>query len=197
MTAANDSARPIVRPPMDEDGLFVQPSAYDEIQEAHTRDGFIAMFQYSDSAQGNPHTYDAAGNYVCKDCNKFNPDDSCLVVVGEISGDAGSCRHWERQYAGDPEIQLGQLETQPMASYGTTTAGGYGCHRCEYAEPANAADSEGRPLWCKRGAFHVYPAACCALNDSEAVTEGTVIYQIKRGVNVLAYKNAKTLRRQR
>lgn len=162
--------RIIINLKTDDDGLFLEPAKYDEVQESHLRDTFVNMFHYADSEQGNPRTFDRKGNYLCKDCNKYEPS-ACVAVEGEISGKSGSCQHWEDKTAGDSELEFGKKIDKEFAGYGETTNPGYGCRRCEYAIEAKATDSVGRDLFCRRGGMRVMRNACCALNDSEAVTE--------------------------
>ena len=157
--------RIVIDPPKDSDGLFTDTGKYDEVVESHVRDTFFAMFQYADRKQGNSRTFDENGNYICGDCNKYEPN-ACLAVEGKISGDHGSCRHWEDKCAGDSELDFGEKIERAAAVYGETKADGFGCHRCKYSVKAKAVDSQGRTLFCKRGAFHVDPNACCALNES-------------------------------
>lgn len=157
-------------PPTEKGGLFAEPKEYDEVREAHRREGFVSMFQYADERDGNPRSYDEAGNYLCKACNKYRKG-QCAVVEGVISGSHGSCRHWEDVYRGDLELELSEKIDKQIAAYGTTTNPGFGCHRCEYHSVAREEDSEGRTMFCHRGAFRVFPNACCALNDSGAVTD--------------------------
>ncbi len=166
------SARPRQdTPTVGSGGLFAEPTKYNELLEARHREAFVSMFQYADERDGNPRTYDEKGNYLCRDCNKFR-NSACAVVKGPINGAHGSCRHWEDIYGGDVELVLSEKIDHDISAYGTTTNPGFGCRRCEYHITAREADSEGRTMFCRRGAFRVFPMACCALNDSDAVTDG-------------------------
>jgi hypothetical protein len=164
-------ARKIVSPPVEEDGLFEDVGKYDEVVEAHLRDTFSKMFQYADPWSGDSRVFDKAGNYLCGDCNKYEPN-ACLAVKGEISPDHGSCRHWENLDAGDPELRFATKISKNMADYGVTSKDGFGCKRCEYHTKAKQSDSHGRSLFCRQGAFRVFSNGCCALND----TPGMVTY---------------------
>jgi hypothetical protein len=160
--------RQVIRPPRAPDGLFEDTGKYDEVEEAHLRATFSSMFQYSDPWSGDPRSFDRAGDYLCRGCNKYEPS-SCLAVEGKISGLHGSCRHWENIDAGDSELLFAEKITKNMADYGVTPNAGFGCHRCEYHSAAKKADSHGRSMFCKQGAFRVFPKACCALNDTEGM----------------------------
>lgn len=157
--------RKIVTPPVGKDGLFEDTGNYDEVKEAHLRDTFVKMFQYADPWAGDSRTFDETGNYVCQDCNKFD-NSECLAVEGSISGDHGSCRHWEDTDAGDPELRFAEKISKDLADYGETPNIGFSCKRCEYHIAAKASDSHGRDMFCKQGAFRVYRDGCCALNDA-------------------------------
>jgi len=156
----------VISPPRGEDGLFKDTGEYNEVQEAHLRETFASMFQYADPWSGNPRTFDAAGNYLCGGCNKYDVPVACLAVTGKISGDHGSCRHWENPDAGDSELLFAAKISQNMADYGVTPKDGFGCKRCEFHTKAVKADSHGRDLFCKQGAFRVFRNGCCALNDT-------------------------------
>jgi hypothetical protein len=157
--------RIIVRPPKGDDGLFTDTGEYDEVEEAHLRDTFAKMFQYADPWAGDPRVFDEDGDYLCGECNKYEPQ-RCLAVEGAISGNHGSCRHWEDKDAGDPELEFAEKISKDLADYGETKNDGFGCHRCEYHTKAKKADSHGRDQFCKQGAFRVYSLGCCALNDA-------------------------------
>jgi hypothetical protein len=160
-----DSIRKIIKHKKGEDGLFVDTGEYDLVQESHIRDTFSKMFQYADPWAGDSRVFDPEGDYLCRDCNKFD-DGKCLAVEGEISGDHGSCRHWEDLDAGDPELLFAEKISKDMADYGETPNDGFGCHRCEYHTKAKRADNHERAMFCKQGAFRVFNDGCCALNDA-------------------------------
>ena len=162
---AKTTTRKIVKPPRGADGLFEDTGEYDEVLESHLRDTFAKMFQYSDPWAGDPRAFDDDGDYLCGECNKYEPK-SCVAVEGEISPDHGSCRHWEDLDAGDSELLFAEKISKNMADYGETPKKGFGCRRCEYHTPAKKADSQGRNQFCKQGAFRVFLNACCALNDA-------------------------------
>lgn len=164
----SDVLRKVVSPPRGKDGLFEDTGKYDEVIEAHLRDTFAKMFQYADPWAGDSRTFDPKGDYLCDDCNKYEPQ-ACLAVAGKISGDHGSCRHWEDKDAGDSELHFAEKISKNLADYGETTKKGFGCHRCEYHAIAKRADSHGRDMFCKQGAFRVFRRGCCALNDSEGM----------------------------
>jgi len=157
--------RKIVSPPKGSDGLFEDTGVYDEVIEAHLRDTFAKMFQYADPWAGDSRVFDADGNYLCGECNKYIRK-GCLAVSGDISSLHGSCRHWEDKDAGDSELLFAEKISKNMADYGVTPKEGFGCHRCEYHVKAKKADSHGRDQFCKQGAFRVFGNACCALNDT-------------------------------
>ena len=162
----SDDIRKVLEFPRGEDGLFEDTGSYDQIKEEHVRQTFFQMFQYTDPFCGNPRIYDDEGDYTCDDCNKFVEGGSCLAVEGKISGDRGSCRHWENKDAGDSELRFARKITKDMADYGETPKTGFGCHRCEYHVTAKSEDSHGRGMFCKQGAFRVWKDACCALNET-------------------------------
>lgn len=161
----SSGVREIMTFPIGPDGLFKDTGEYDAVKEEHLRQGFFQLFQYTDTHCGNPRTYDPNGNYVCKDCNKFI-DGECLLVYGDISGDKGSCRHWENLDAGDPELDFAVKISKEFADYGETTYAGFGCKRCQYRVEAAEKDSIGRDDFCRQGAFRVADNACCALNTN-------------------------------
>ena len=161
-----EDVRAVLEFPIGPDGLFKDTGDYDEVKEEHVRQTFFQMFQYTDPWCGNPRIYDEEGDYVCRDCNKFVDGGSCLAVEGDISGDKGSCRHWENKDAGDSELKFAEKISKDMADYGETPKDGFGCHRCEYHVEAKSEDSQGRDKFCKEGAFRVFSNACCALNDT-------------------------------
>jgi hypothetical protein len=158
--------RDVLSFPVGADGLFKDTGSYDEVKEEHVRQTFFQMFQYTDPWCGNPRIYDSEGNYDCGECNKFIQGGACLAVEGAISAKHGSCRHWENKDAGDSELKFARKISKEMADYGETPKAGFGCKRCEYHAAAKAEDSQGRAMFCKQGAFHVYSNACCALNDT-------------------------------
>jgi hypothetical protein len=158
--------RELDKPPTDGDGHFEDTGDYDQVKEAHRRDGFFQVFQYSDTAMGNPRIFDPAGLYVCSGCNKFMEGGGCTLVEGPIDGAHGSCRHWENKCAGDPELEMATKISKDMADYGETPNVGFSCKRCEYHRAAREADSQGRYLFCNQGAFRIMGDACCALNDA-------------------------------
>jgi hypothetical protein len=160
--------RKILNFPVGEDGLFEDTGKYDQVKEEHVRQTFFNVFQYTDSHCGNPRIYDPSGNYLCKDCNKFDKG-YCLLVEGDISGEKGSCRHWENLDAGDAEINMAQKISKDFADYGETPNAGFGCRRCEYHTKAKETDSLGRDMFCKQGALRVSGIGCCALNNCDGM----------------------------
>jgi hypothetical protein len=165
--------RKIVNPTKGEDGLFKDTGEYDEVQESHLRDTFAKMFQYADPWSGDSRSFDYEGNYLCQTCNKYEPGGACLAVEGKISGDHGSCRHWEDLDAGDPELEFADKISKDLADYGETPREGFSCKRCEYMADAKSPDSHGRDGFCKQGAFRVYRDGCCALNDTKGMKSFT------------------------
>jgi len=161
-------ARKVLHPPRGDDGLFEDTGKYDEVVEAHLRDTFAKMFQYADSWSGDSRVFDPRGDYLCEDCNKYEPS-ACLAVTGKISGNHGSCRHWEDKDAGDSELEFAEKISKNLADYGETPNKGFGCHRCEYHSQAIKPDSHGRDQFCKQGAFRVFRNGCCALNDCDGM----------------------------
>jgi hypothetical protein len=168
----NNLKRRAVRPPIGRDGLFEDTGKYDEVLETHLRDTFVKMFQYADPWAGDSRTFDEKGNYLCGDCNKYEPN-ACVAVEGEISPDHGSCRHWEDQDAGDSELKFAEKISKDLADYGETPNEGFSCKRCEYHSDAKSPDSHGRNMFCKQGAFRVYGDGCCALNDTPGMKSST------------------------
>jgi hypothetical protein len=157
--------RKIISPEVGADGLFEDTGEYDEVLESHLRDTFAKMFQYADPWAGDPRVFDKLGNYLCGDCNKYEPE-ACLAVKGHIDADHGSCRHWEDKDSGDSELLFAEKITKNFADYGVTPKAGFGCRRCEYHVEAKKPDSHGRDQFCKQGAFRVFKNGCCALNDT-------------------------------
>lgn len=178
------------------DGLFKQSGSYtaqDEVTEAHTREMFMMVFHYADMGTTNPRQFDPTGNYLCGECNKFDGPNACLLVEGDdIDGKHGSCGNWENVFDGDPELRMAKKISKQDAGYGTTTAGGFGCFRCEYHEDAMQPDSRGRDKFCKQGRFRVFGKACCVLNSSDNVTEydGNTPIKVKAGRLVLDHSTA-------
>jgi hypothetical protein len=164
--------RKVVTPVKGKDGLFEDTGKYDEISESHLRDTFAKMFQYADPWSGDSRSFDLQGDYLCEDCNKYEPN-ACLAVEGKISGDHGSCRHWEDLDAGDAELKFAEKISKDMADYGETPREGFSCKRCEYMTQAKSPDSHGRSGFCKQGAFRVYGDGCCALNDTKGMKSFT------------------------
>jgi hypothetical protein len=159
------------KPKLADDGLFEDTGTYDETLEAVRRATFTELFQYADQHSGAPGTFDPEGNYLCGDCNRLDRQVYCVSVQGnDISAESGSCRHWTQIAAGQPELRLAEKLTKEQAGYSVTTRPGFGCRRCEYGAKAKEADGQGRGLFCRQGAFRVSGAACCALNDSDALT---------------------------
>ncbi len=167
-----NNKRKVVNPEIAKDGLFEDTGKYDEVQEAHLRETFVKMFQYADPWSGDPRSFDPKGDYLCEDCNKYEPN-ACLAVEGKISPDHGSCRHWEDLDSGDSELKFAEKISKDMADYGETPKDGFGCHRCEYMSAAKSSDSHGRDGFCKQGAFRVYKFGCCALNDTKGMKSHT------------------------
>jgi hypothetical protein len=166
--------RKIVTVPVGKDGLFVQPretGADRELVEGHNRLNFANNFSFADPWTGNTRTYDPEGNYTCGMCNKAEGKE-CLLIPIIISREAGSCRHWENLCAGDPELHLSVIDTEPteVAAYGVAKNGqGFGCHRCPYSSAAFEDDSQGRNLYCGKGDFRTVRNACCQLNGAPTV----------------------------
>jgi hypothetical protein len=169
--------RIIVQPPV-KDGLFVQPKQGGpgrELNEGHNRTRFANKFNFADGrGTGNGRTYDPLGRYNCGRCNEA--DDYVCVEVSNlrIHHEAGSCKDWENQCAGDPEIRLTLVDctTPELVDYGVAKNGiGFGCMRCPFASAAYEADSQGRDLYCGKGDFRTDGTACCELNGAELVGE--------------------------
>jgi hypothetical protein len=169
------AVRKIVSPPRGSDGLFIQPKLRKETDpdretaEAHNRERLANHFNYADLYTGVARTFDPAGNYRCGECNMDDGAKCLLVTVKRLDEEAGSCKHWEDQYAGDSEMELGLIEPE-YAGYAIAENGkGWGCHRCPFASPAHAPDSLGRDLYCGKGECRVDRNACCDLNGLEQV----------------------------
>jgi hypothetical protein len=164
--------RPIVKPPVGDDGLFVQPKDYRperEVIEDHNRRRFANHFHYADPYTGETRTFDPRGNYNCGRCNMADGKDCLLVKIKAIDPMAGSCGDWEDEWAGDSEMRL-KLKTVETAGYGIAQNGkGFGCSRCPYASKAYTDDSLGRDLYCGKGDFRVFGNACCGLNGAPVV----------------------------
>jgi hypothetical protein len=164
--------REIVRPPVGDDGLFVQPddvSPERETVEQHNRDRFANHFHYADPFTGVTRTFDEKGDYNCGRCNMADWSKCLLVALKAIDPDAGSCGDWEDRCAGDSEMPLG-LKTVETAGYGIAENGkGFGCARCPYAGKAKSPDSRGRDLYCGKGDMRVFAMACCGLNGAPVV----------------------------
>lgn len=169
--------RLIVQPPV-KDGLFVQPKEVGperELVESHNRTRFANKFNLADDrGTGNGRTYDPLGRYNCGRCNEADGY-KCLEVSGlTINPEAGSCKDWENQCAGDPEIRLTLVNctTADLVDYGVAENGiGFGCMRCPFASAAIEPDSQGRDLYCGKGDFRTEGNVCCELNGAELVSE--------------------------
>jgi hypothetical protein len=156
-------------------GLFSQPTKAGpeyELEEAHRRLGFAKSHFYADKTCGDPRSFDPKGDYNCGGCNKADGDKCVFITPDSINRVAGSCKHWEDLFAGDPEL-LANNQTKVHANYGVRKGGGpghvFGCHECPYASDAFTPDSQGRNMYCGKGSFRVDPMACCELNGAETV----------------------------
>lgn len=176
--------RKVTKPTRGSDGLCVQPDyasmsdedrAQREVYENHQRLRAAHQLDYADEYTGNTRTYDEAGNNVCGGCNQ-EESGKCLVVVQKdgkttikVDLNAGSCRHWENQCAGDPEAWM-LYSSIELSAYAIAANGeGWGCHRCPYASKAKLNDSVGRSLFCGKIDARVMPMACCAINGAAIV----------------------------
>jgi len=176
-----DLQRKVTTPARAPDGLCVEPDELGpdrEIYENHQRLRAANELDYADKYTGNPRTVDYQGRYNCGRCNK-EQDEKCLqIYVGDpggprvalkINADAGSCRYWENQCAGDPEAWM-LYSSIELAAYGIAANGvGWSCARCPKAVAAEAPDSVGRELYCREIDARVFPTACCAVNGAEVV----------------------------
>lgn len=176
----NTTIRNVDRPEIQNE-LFVQPfpepsnelrAKREEIEFKH-RQNFAKHFFYEDpfARAGIAVTFDPEGNYNCGRCNKKEGRNDCLIIPIDVNLEAGGCKHWETECAGDREIDTsGNGYTEQQAAYGVAANGsGFGCHRCPFASKAYAADSVGRDLYCGKGDFRVFWNACCELNGAETV----------------------------
>jgi hypothetical protein len=168
-----------ILPPKDERGRFTDTGKYDEQQEEHIRQTAAVLAFYSEFGRN----FDPSGRYLCGGktgngkggCNKFRPEEDakggCVAVQETIGGDTGSCQFWENVFAGDYELEYPDAHkwTKEEAGYGERpeSGEGFGCVRCEYAEPAKKNDSQGRSLWCGMHGARVRPLACCAKNERD------------------------------
>lgn len=177
--------RKVTKPTRGADDLCVQPDyktmgdddrAQREVYENHQRLRASHQLDYADEYTGNTRTFDdEIARYNCGRCNQA-VDGKCLVVVQsdgktaiKIDAEAGSCRHWENQCAGDPEAWM-LYSSIDLASYAIAANGvGWGCKRCPYSSAAKQNDSVGRSLYCGKIDARVFPDACCAINGAEAV----------------------------
>lgn len=167
--------RKIVVLPKDAAGLFIQPKTVGpeyELEEAHRRLGFAKSHFYADKTCGDPRSYDPKGDYNCGGCNKADGNKCVFVTPAGINREAGSCKHWEDLFAGDPEL-MANRQTKVHANYGVRKGGKlgmvFGCHECPFMSAAYAPDSQGRTGYCGMGSFRVDPMACCELNGAETV----------------------------
>jgi len=172
--ALDDLSRLVISPPRGDDGLFIQPKKIGperERDEQHNRDRFAAHFKFADPFTGLTRTYDDWGDYNCGRCNQAEGSKCLLLKIKSIDRAAGSCGDWENLCAGDFEMPLHEKSPE-VASYGVAENGkGFGCHRCPYASRAFAPDSRGRDLYCGKGDFRTFGAACCAINGAPVVAE--------------------------
>lgn len=169
--------RIVTTPQRGPDGLCVQPddvSPDREKYENHQRLRAANELDYADRYTGNPRTVDDDGDYVCGECNKQEAG-KCLQIVQpdgrtaiRVNLEAGSCRYWENECAGDPEAWC-LYSGIDLAAYAISAVGGWGCLRCPYSETAKQPDSVGRPLYCRKIDARVFPTACCAINGAETV----------------------------
>ena len=193
-SAVDTAPRLIVRPPRDEQGLFVQPKpqpsdaakAKREMQERLNRMMFAEVFKYADKWTGNTATFHEEGNYNCGDCNKQYAKANCTLIPIAVDKPAGSCQYFEIRRACDQELDVApnpEAMTAELAMYGVAKNGeGFGCHRCPYSEKAYEADSLGRDHYCKQGDFRIPGNACCALNGAPLVSEYEGNKEVKKGV---------------
>jgi hypothetical protein len=178
------ATRLIITAPIGKDGLFIQPDtrgwsnakkAEHELKESHNRERFAKKFDYADQFTGDTRTYDPEGRYNCGRCNQHDKKE-CELIGEELVLDleAGSCRGWEDESAGDPELDFGPkgVATAQQLMYGVAVNGvGFGCKRCPFQSKAHEADSQGRAMFCGKGLFRVFPNACCALNGAKVKSE--------------------------
>src|SRR5579883_761604 len=184
---AEPPVRPILTLKRCADGLFIEPDDSDtpenQIIWAHNRERWSKKLFYADELGcGDGHTVDPLGRYNCGRCNQVD-DASCLwVKIARVDRQAGSCKAWETIRASDGEMVLRRV-TPEQAAYGVAVNGiGFGCKRCPFAKKAKHVDSEGRPLWCGEGGFHVTPNACCEVNGApvKKAAKGTVRGELER-----------------
>jgi|SRR5581483_5612918 len=171
-------------PKLGADGLYEDTGTYDEVLEAHIREGIANAFHYAEPGVGNGRTFDPKGTYLCRDCNKFKRDAAgCTLVQGKVSPDHGSSEHWENKFLGDHEQDYPESLklNKEDASYGERPDGHFGCGGgCEYAVRARKADSQGRALFCRRHATRVMALACCKANSRD----GDVAFEENEPVTV-------------
>lgn len=174
--AYDDDMRPIVNLKMGPDGLWIEPENPDWVMMKHNADRAAYHFNYADEyGEGNPDTYDPAGDYNCGRCNQFNGGRCLLVDIKNVNPIAGSCEDWESIRASDPELNLKRKKPE-VANYGVAENGvGFGCHRCPFSKHAQNVDPMGRTHWCGELAFYITPTGCCTNNGAET-TDAPVKY---------------------
>jgi len=167
---AADVKRAIIDLPSDAEGMFIEPDVVTPeiaVVLAHNLERSVNHVAYADEFTGG--TYDPIGRYNCGRCNQEERSDCLLLDINGINEQAGSCRDWEPERTGDPEMRL-KRKSPDAASYGVAKNGvGFGCHRCPFVRTAKNVDSQGRSSWCGENGHYVTPTACCELNGAPTV----------------------------
>ena len=132
-------------------------------------------------------TFDPEGKYLCGTCYyrqlmDWGDTPACYIVDGKISMETGTCFFYRN---GNPDSEWNPLPShhrysKEEAGYAESPKKGFGCYpRCEYADPAEGKDRDGREFWCRNWGVHVRAKACCAFEEHEGMK--THFVQIESG----------------
>jgi hypothetical protein len=173
-----DNDRPIVNLPRDADGYFIEPNVITpEIAQiiAHNQERMIKHFAFADEFAGDQNTFDVKGNTTCltsgKPCNQLRDDQTTCLLLEEGDNDVspaklGSCRNFENERKGDPELPFGSHGiSKAAANFAWSAKGGFSCWRCPAMKAAKNVDDFGRDKWCGIGAMFTTWNGCCELNE--------------------------------
>jgi hypothetical protein len=185
MAVSGSSENKTVRRPIvnifkrDKDGYFIEPDVITpEIAQiiAHNQERMVKHFAYADEFIGDGNTFDEKGDTTCGGatiCNQ-NQRSKCLLLDeddNEIERD-GSCRNYETERLGDPELPFGKHGiSKAAANYAVSAKGGFSCWRCPASKQAKNVDDRGRNRWCGIGAFFQMWNGCCELNECPEINE--------------------------
>jgi hypothetical protein len=163
----------------DDDGYFAEPKTITpDIAQviAHNTERMVKHFAFADEFAGDQNTFDKAGNTTCEGPNTCNQLDGtkCLLLDEDDNDVApaniGSCRNYENERKGDPELPFGQHGiSKEAANFAWSAKDGFSCWRCPAMKTAKNVDDFGRDKWCGIGAMFTTWNGCCELNECPTV----------------------------